>query len=453
MPLINPRSKQRLALLCTAFLTIQTTWADSLNDIYQSALQNDPVLRAARASFNAERENKNISRAALLPRISISGDYTEQENTEDSLLAMRPGLSDTTTTAYNATLSQAIFDMPSWYRFRGGKALSQSARAQFSADQQALIIRVSQAYFNVLRAYDNRETRNAEELAIQRQLEQTRERFEVGLLPVTDVHEAQAAFDNAAVNSLEARGALNIAFEGLEVLTGQSHGALAGLKDNFTAEAPAQITSEDWVDLALSNNLQLKVAELGKDAAYNQAKAAAAERLPKISGRASYYDSDADGTSAGLPFESLQDGHQFVVSVTMPIWGGGVDAQRRQAKQRSIQSAESYSAAKRNTVQAARSQHQLVITNTARVKARKQAIVSATSALGATQAGYEVGTRNIIDVLVAQRTLFQAKRNYSNARYDYILSMMGLKEVAGQLSPDDIAALNAWLDPQLVIAK
>ena len=197
MPLLNPRSKQSLVFVCTAFLTIQTAWADSLNDIYQNALQNDPVLRAARASFNAERENKNITRAALLPRISISGDYTEQENTEDSLLAIRQGLTDTTTTAYTATLSQAIFDMPSWYRFKGGKALSQSARAQFSADQQALIIRVSQAYFNVLRAYDNRETRNAEELAIQRQLEQTTERFEVGLLPVTDVHEAQAAFDNA----------------------------------------------------------------------------------------------------------------------------------------------------------------------------------------------------------------------------------------------------------------
>ena len=137
----------------------------------------------------------------------------------------------------------------------------------------------------------------------------------------------------------------------------------------------------------------------------------------------------------------------------MPIWGGGVDAQRRQAKQRSIQSAETYTAARRNTVQSARSKHRLVVTNAARVKARRQAITSANSALSATQAGYEVGTRNIVDVLVAQRTLYQAKRNYANARYDYILSMMALKEVAGQLSPEDVASLNAWLDPKLVIAK
>ena len=275
----------------------------------------------------------------------------------------------------------------------------------------------------------------------------------MGLLPVTDVHEAQAVFDDAAVNVLEARGSLNIAFEALEVLTGQSHSVLAGLMDNFEATNPSPEISEGWVDLAMANNFQLQVAKLGKDAAYNEAKAAAAARLPRITGRATYYDSDADGISFGSPFQSVQDGHQFVVSVSMPIMGGGVDAQRRQAKQRAIQSSEGYTAAKRNTVQSARSRHQLVITNAARVKARKQAITSANSALEATQAGYEVGTRNIVDVLVAQRTLYQARRNYANARYDYILSMMSLKEVAGQLSPDDVFALNAWLDPQLVIAR
>jgi outer membrane protein len=138
----------------------------------------------------------------------------------------------------------------------------------------------------------------------------------------------------------------------------------------------------------------------------------------------------------------------------MPIWmGGSVDAQSRQAKQRSIASNESYTATKRNVIQSSRSMHQLVLTNTARVKARKQSITSADSALQATQAGYEVGTRNIVDVLVAQRTVYQARRNYANARYDYILSMMRLKEVAGQLSPDDIYQLNSALDPQLAVAK
>jgi len=451
--------KQGLFAICTTLIAAQISTADTLNDIYESALLNDPVLRAARASFNAERETKNIARGALLPQFAISGDYTESE-INDNPTSVSTGLIDTNTTTYGVSLSQAFFDMPSWYSFKSGKALSDSAQAQFSADQQSLIIRVSEAYFNVLRAYDNLQTRSAEQRAIQRQLEQTRERFEVGLLPVTDVHEAQAVFDDAAVNSLEARGALNIAFEGLQVLTGRDHEALAGLTDTFMATNPEPLSNQEWVDFAIGNNFQLKVAELGKDAAYNSAKAAAAARLPKITGRASYYETDADsiiytdGISSAGPIETQQDGHSFVVSVTMPIWmGGSVDAKRRQAKQSSIASKEGYTATKRNVIQASRSLHQLVLTNTARVKARKQSITSADSALQATQAGYEVGTRNIVDVLVAQRSVYQARRSYANARYDYILSMMRLKEVAGQLAPDDIYQLNGWLDPQLVIAK
>ena len=197
---------------------------------------------------------------------------------------MTTGLIDTDETSYGVSLSQAIFDLPAWYSFQSGKALSESAQAQFAADQQSLIIRVSEAYFSVLRAYDNLQTRDAEQRAIQRQLEQTRERFEVGLLPVTDVHEAQAVFDDAAVNSLEARSALNIAFEGLEVLSGESHQTLAGLKQDFAVSKPDPLSAQAWVDYAIGNNFQLKVAQLGKDAAYKSAKAAAAARLPVISG-------------------------------------------------------------------------------------------------------------------------------------------------------------------------
>ena len=456
--------KKYFLIAAAAFFTPQLAISDSLVDIYESALKNDPVLRAARASFNADREIKNISRAALLPQLAISGEYKESETNEDSrssfnidgqvLPSVNQGKIDSDGTSYSASLTQAIFDMPSWYRFQGSKSLSESARAQFAADQQTLIIRVSDAYFNVLRAYDNMQTRKAEERAIQRQLEQTRERFEVGLLPVTDVHEAQAVYDDAVVNSLEAQGALNIAFEQLQVLTGEDHNVLAGLAEKFVATNPQPLSNSEWVDFAIGNNFPLKVAKLGKDAAYNNAKAATAARLPKVTGSASYFDSDSDGTRYNLPFENQQDGSSFKVSVTMPIWlGGSLDAQRRQAKQQSIASNEGYIATKRNTVQATRSLHQLVLTNTARVKARAQSITSADSALQATQAGYEVGTRNIVDVLVAQRTVFQARRNFANARYDYILSMMGLKEVAGQLSPDDVYELNAWLDPQLVINK
>jgi outer membrane protein len=321
-------------------------------------------------------------------------------------------------------------------------------------------LRVSRTYLDALRAFDNNETRKAEQRAIQRQLEQTQERFEVGLLPITDVHEAQAIYDDALVNSLEAQGALNIAFDALQVLTGQNHDSLSGLTDGFMAVNPEPLDSQDWVSFSLNNNYQLKVAELGKDSSYNQSKAATAQLYPKITASARYSDTDSDGTQTSyLPTESssgvssLSDGHSFGVSLSMPIWASGINSGRRQAKQRSIAASENFEVAKRNTAQTARSRHQLVITNTARVKARKQAITSAESARNATQAGYEVGTRNIVDVLAAQRSVFQAKRNYANARYDYIFAMMQLKEVAGQLSPDDIYQLNAWLDPSVTVAK
>ena len=446
-------NKTYLAGLLYGLALSSLTWADSLTDIYQSALQNDPVLGAARANFKANSETKKIARAALLPQLAASGEYSESENNEIERTGYI-GESISEGVRYGVSLSQAIFDMPSWYQFQSGKALSAGAAAQFSADQQRFIMRVSQAYLNVLRAFDNKETRNAEQRAISRRLEQTKERFEVGLVAITDVHEAQAFFDEAIVNSLEAQGALNIAFEGLQVLTGNSHTVLSGLAESFQAIAPSAESGQDWVELAVKNNYQLRVAELGKDAAYSQARAVAMQRLAKITGTASYFDSDNEVISPLMSYNSLTDGHQFGVSISMPIWlGGSLDASRRQAKQQAIASDENFMAAKRNTIQSARSQHQLVVTNGARVKARKQAITSADSALQATQAGYEVGTRTIIDVLAAQRTVYQAKRNYANARYDFILSMMGLKEVTGQLSPDDIYQLNAQLDPSLVITR
>ena len=431
-------------------LTTQFGWATTISDIYESAVRNDPVMRAARANLNVGKENLNVRRAYLLPVISTTASFTQSETDSESsqvysFIQEDPfeskSFSDSDTTSYGVSLTQAIFDMPAWYQFQSGKAMSD-------------------AYLGALRAFDNSETRKAEQRAIQRQLEQTTERFEVGLLPITDVHEAQAVFDDALVNSLEAQGALNIAFDALQVLTGESYDSLSGLTDNFVAKNPDPLDSQDWVIFSLNNNYQLKVAKLGKDSSYNQAKAAAAQLYPTITASARYSDSEREGTQVSyLPSESssgtssLNNGHTFSVSMSMPIWSSGLNAGRRQAKQRSIAASENFNAAKRNTSQTARSRHQLVITSAARVKARAQAITSAESALSATQAGYEVGTRNIVDVLASQRAVFQSKRNYSNARYDYILSMMSLKEVAGQLSPDDIYQLNAWLDPAIAISK
>jgi outer membrane protein len=430
-----------ISLIALIALTSASAKAETLADIYQSAVLNDPIAGAASATYKANKETLKQGRAVLLPQLTASSRKVEPSS-DDNIEPVK--------TTYVASLSQSLFNVPAWFQFQSAKKMDQVAEAQFATQQQSLIIRVSESYFNVLRAFDNKQTRKAEELAIQRQLEQVTERFEVGLLPITDVHEIQAIFDDASVNSLEANGALDIAFDQLQVLSGKNHSQLAGLKDDFVAKAPNPIASESWVAFALANNFELKASLLAQQAANQTAKAAKAQHLPKITVSADYSKRDVEATTAAEALVTEQTA--INLNLTMPIFSGGlISSQARQSSYQAQAAEQNYIAAKRNAMQAVRSNHQLAITNAARVKARKQAITSAESALKATQAGYDVGTRNIVDVLVAQRTLFQAKRNFSNARYDYILSMMRLKQVAGQLSPEDIFELSNWLSPKISI--
>jgi outer membrane protein len=460
--------------LCIASLSVTSTaLADSLTEIYDLAVNNDPQLRAAHAAFMAGQESANIGRAGLLPQLGASASYSEEDTDRDSTSfiggsakIVQRGDNEIDQTVYAISLTQPLFDVPAWYDYKQGKTASEQARYQYSADQQELILRVSTAYFDVLRASENLTSAIAEQEAIGRQLEQTRQRYEVGLLPITDVHEAQAAFDDAAVNTLVLRGVLKVAFEGLEVLTGQPHHELAGLMADFPVTDPEPAGRDEWVTFALENNLQLRVTELARDGAQTNAQARKYEHLPKVTGSYSYQDLDQDSKFKGqsTDFESgllegvsnpsslNSDGHTVAISLNMPIFTGGLtSAQRRQAYQRYIQADEQLNAARRNITQQTRSAHLKVITNAARVKARQQAIISARSALEATRAGYDVGTRNIVDVLLAERTLHAAQRNYANARYDYIASSLELKQLAGQLKPDDLYQLNAWLEPTIAI--
>lgn len=466
---------KRLARLLTLALLIPAAGhAEDLADIYNLAVDNDPQLRAAHAAYMAGKESENIGRAGLLPQISASAEYSETESNERSEsvfvldLGENPqevasgtvGDGDSEETRFSVSLSQPVFNLPAWYDYKQGATVSEQARLQYAADQQELILRVATAYFNVLRAGENLTSAMAEEEALERQLEQTQQRHEVGLLPITDVHEAQAVYDDARVNTLVLRGELNVAFEQLQVLTGRSHDRLAGLADKFPVEPP-EAPATDWVQKALNNNLELQVAQRARDAARQNANARKAEHLPTLTGTYSYTDSDSDkefvgtnlsGEPIDTPSSNTMETNTIALRLEVPIFTGGlVSAERRQAYHQYVESDETANYRLRNTTQQARTAHLNVETNAARVKARKQAIRSARSALEATRAGYDVGTRNIVDVLLAQRTLFQARRDYASSRYDYIASTLELKQVAGQLSPDDIYQLNAWVDPEQAV--
>lgn len=427
--------------------------ADTLRDIYDAALKNDPVIKSQQAEFRAAQETRNIARSQLLPQ--VGGQYavgnTDIDNSGGAPVEIGGNLidfagdSDVDTKTATVSLTQAIFDLNKWFKFKSGSAISEQAKAKFAADQQDLIVRSAEAYFNVLRAQDNLASSKAEEAAIGRQLEQTKQRFDVGLIAITDVHEAQAGNDLARVARLADEGQLNIAMESLTVLTGAIHSGLWQLAETFPVVVPAPAAVNPWVDTAIKNNYALKAAHSGTEAAYQDARAAKAQHYPTVDGSYSWQDQELDGDLSTFSADETTT-KMWAVTLKVPLFaGGGISAQRRQAYERYNASRDGEDSALRNTIAATRSLHIAVTTDVLRVSAYKQTITSAQSALDATRAGYEVGTRNVVDVLNAQRILFKSLRDYANARYDFVINQLRLKKQTGSLSPQEIYDLNKWL--------
>jgi outer membrane protein len=453
-------------LALTLLLGSMVTRGDSLRDIYELALENDAQLKAEEATYLANAEAKNLGLSALLPQ--VGGNYSRvgsDTDTDSESFSVDPdeGIvtidtttkNDTISDGFTVSLNQALFDLPAWFSFQSGKELSKQAEATFAGNQQNLIVRVVEAYLLVLRAQDNLEASKAQERAFERQLEQTQQRFEVGLIAITDVYEAQAAYDLSQVNRIVDENNVAVALEQLSVLTGQKHSNLNILKEDFAISPPEPADRASWVEFALENNFNLQAAGYGEEAARQNSKASALEHGFTISGNYSYSDTETDGRRSiepatdfnSSPFNST-NGDRWELRVDVPLYSGGaISANRRKSAQEFNAARENRINLSRNTVSATRSLHMTVISDVSRVKARKQSIVSSKSALDATQAGYEVGTRNVVDVLNAQNTLFAAQRDYANSRYDYINNMLQLKEQAGLLSPEDIMNLDSYLIP------
>lgn len=420
------------------------TNAETLAEVFALAQQNDTLLRSQQATYLADKETINISRAPLLPQVGFTGAYTTAESDDN----LNNGLtSERTSENYDITLSQTLFNLETWHTYKQGKKISQQAEAQFLSDRQELIIRVVEAYTDVLAAIDTYNTSKSSETAIARQLEQTRQRFEVGLIAVTEVYESQASYDNAVVTSLNAQGEIGIAFEALETLTGQPISTIAPLITNFEVLSPNPNSRDEWVALALTNNADLKVKELAMGSALQNAKAKRAAHYPTITGTYQVNNNDTSYDPASSGFGIDQEGDVVAVNLQVPIFSGlGVSASRRQAWQRYNASNELYANSKRTTTQAARSFYLAVTTDVARVAAQQQVIVSAQSALDATKAGYDAGTRNIVDVLNAEQALYQAQNDWYSSRYQYIRDMLRLKKISGTLLPEEITVFSQATD-------
>lgn len=455
----------RVTLLAlTLASTAAASHAASLRDIYELALANDAQLKAEQAQYKANLETEKLGRAALLPQINATWDYTDTDQDvtgesfavqEDITAIQTRTNTDTTRDGYQLSLSQPLFNLPAWFNFQSGKEFTRQAEATFAANQQDLIVRVVEAYLAVLRAQEILAASQAQERAFERQLEQTRQRFEVGLIAITDVYEAQAAYDLAKVNRITDENSVSVALERLSVLTGQEHGNLDVLSEEFEVTLPAPVDRSAWVDFALQHNFNLQAARHAEEVARQRATANKMEHAPKVTGSYSVSDYETDGTLTRRPataFDTVPDNttEQDVlqIRVDIPLFSGGaVSANRRKAAQEFNAARESRINLTRNTITNTRSLHMTVVSDVSRVAAREQAIISSRSALDATQAGYEVGTRNVVDVLNAQNTLFAAQRDYANARYDYITNTLRLKQQAGLLSPEDVYQLDEALEP------
>lgn len=439
------KSKLFLIILLSGHLT-----AENLLDIYNEALENDPTFKAAEYSYLADKEIVVQGRAALLPSITLSGSTNWNEYYQDDVLQQ-----EYNSFSKSARVSQPLFRLDTWFNFKRSKSLTNAAEAEFAYEQQNLILRTAELYFGVLRAIDNLNAAISEEKAIKKQLDQAQQRYEVGLSAITGVQEAQLAYDLSKAARINNEGNLFSAREALNALIGREIFSLDELGENLQISSPFPNSKEDWVNLALKNNYQLKASYLRKDAAKSNARSAASNHLPKIDIVGSGSDSETnqfnyEGFSIngqGIPVPAVTGRRNYAIQLSVPIFqGGAVSSRRKLAYSQYNQADENTLFTERRIIQEVRSQFSNVNTLVANVNAQKQAVISATSALEATQVGYKVGTRNVVDLLQAEKNLYSAEKNLANAKYDYILANLRLALAAGTIDPGDIIEINNLLN-------
>jgi len=442
--------------------------AENLIEVYLDAVRSDPLVREAEARRAAALEVKPQARGLLLPQFNVNGQIATRDSDGESTFTQRfDNDNDPNTPAiivpvpnkqeassdfwnYQAQITQSLFRWDQWQALKRADSEVAVAEATYQAAQQNLLVRVSRAYFDVLAAEDTLGAAQATLDAFSRQLEQAEKRFEVGLIAVTDVQESRAAHDSATAGVIAAKRALATSQEALRELTGENYASLVKPAEQMALDKPDPADEQAWVDLALANNLDVVAARLNTEVASANVKVAQAGHMPTVElfAQRDQYDSAATQTNNGLtgPADSSQTQDTIGVQVTVPIFSGGV-TQSRVREQVHLQRAarERLEGAMRAAERETRDAYLGVLAEKARVQALQQAVKSSQTALEATEAGFEVGTRTTVDVLDARRRLFEAQRDYARTRYDYLINIVRLESAAGGLKQDDLAAINGLL--------
>ena len=424
----------RTTLLALPLIWASTAQSADLQEVYEQARQYDAEYSAAQYDLEAARQRIPQARSAFLPQLAFGAEAGIGTLADD-------GEGPYNETGLSLSLSQTLFNRSS------GKLLDQAelgvmqAEAQYAALGQTLILRVATAYFDVLRAGVNVEFSQSELKAISRQLEQAQRRFDVGLVPVTDVLSAQAQYDLAVAQEIAASNQLSTAQEALVLISGVNPEVITPLADDLPLSPPSPANIDDWVDMAADQNLELVIARLANDSSQTQVDIERASRYPTL---------DLVGTAGSSTTDLITsrdaDVAEIKLQLSLPILTGGlVNAQVAQARALALSSGEQLLAQERTTTQQARDGYRGVQASISLVKAFRQALESTQKAAEATEAGFRAGTRTSVEVLQALRDTYNARSDYAGSRYDYIINSLNLKAAAGTLSEDDIYSLNRFL--------
>ena len=444
------RLPARQTLLVAIFLMSSSGIAPAadLVELLKLAEHSEPLYREAQETALAVAENIPQARA-LLWKPELAFTVGGSTNALDITTARDPAGRSASYEGsdYRVTLRQPVYHHDRYLRLQQADKRLHQAQLEVDASWQSLMVRVAERYFAVLGAQDDLSFARAERESLSGQLEQAKQRFDVGLIAITDVQEAQAGYDRAFAQVITAENALQNAEEGLREVTGDYPSSLWTLGEKLPLERPSPNDVGHWTETAISQNLDVAAALVATEIAEDDIAIASAGHYPTI---------DIDGShgynNAGGQFGDVQTTHSDIgIRLNVPLYSGGtVVSQTRQANHTHAAALERLERSRRATYRRARESFLGVVTQISAVQALGQSVISSATALESTRAGFDVGTRTTVDVVTAERGLSQARRDLSRARYEYILNLLRLKQAAGTLAPTDIAITNSWLKPPIL---
>ncbi len=429
-----------LLLCCSSTYAL----AEDLMQIHTSIQENDPSWHASQSAYKAGKQSSGLGRAYLLPSVVISGEH--KDVTQKPECNGAPGCTEDevnfTSTSYQVKVVQPLFDKGKWHTYRGGKADAELAEIQYQDALQTNIYDTADLYFNVLRAQEDYNLAEAERLALETQLKEIKAKADAGVTDQTEVIETQASYDLATVNQITLLSYLKVAYEDLVTRTKIKNPSVMSLSNDYPIEYLQPFDEQFWVNKAAENSPKLLALRQEVAIAKQNYREKTSGIYPSVDLFATLLDQDQEG---GFYFTNGQT-EAFGIHVEWPIFAGlGDYYTAKQQKALFIESSENVQAESQEFSQLVRNRFRSIYTDVLKVNARKQYMLSSERALKAVKAQYDIGSRDMIDVLNAQQQFFSAQKEYAHSRYDYVLDLMQLKLFIGELSLEDLKTLNEYL--------